>query len=134
MQAESWLRQQASRRLNNWILVVLFVLSLPLVNPWVRGDGVGYYAYIRSLMVEHKLDFRNDWRAANQSFTMGRVREDGEIAATQFTSTGHLDNPFAVGPAIFWTPFLVPVHLIMTALQSSGLQVKADGFSRPYIV
>ncbi len=58
-------------------LLLLFFLTLPLVNPWVRGDGVGYYAYVRSLLVEHKLDFANDWRAANESFTMGRVRPDG---------------------------------------------------------
>ena len=61
------------------ILLLLFFVTLPLVNPWVRGDGVGYYAYIRSLLIEHKLDFANDWRAANESFSMGRVRPDGSI-------------------------------------------------------
>jgi hypothetical protein len=25
-------------------LFLLFLLTLPLMNPWVRGDGVGYYA------------------------------------------------------------------------------------------
>jgi hypothetical protein len=29
-------------------LVLLFLLTLPLMNPWVRGDGVGYYAYARA--------------------------------------------------------------------------------------
>src|ERR1700690_1393380 len=82
------------------VLILLFLLSLPLVNPWVRGDGVGYYAYVRALLVEHKLDFHNDWRSANQSFTRGRVDQDGEIAPTQYTATGHLDNHFAVGPSI----------------------------------
>lgn len=115
-------------------LLLLFLLSLPLVNPWVRGDGVGYYAYIRSMLVEHKLDFQNDWRAANLSFTLGKVHEDGEVDATQFTSTGHLNNHFAVGPSILWAPFLVPVHLAMLALQKLGVNVRPDGFSRPYIV
>ena len=87
-----------------------------------------------SLLVEHKLDFTNDWRAANESFTMGRVHADGEIDSTQYTPTGHLDNHFAVGPSILWAPFLVPVHLAMTTLQSLGVQVRADGFSRPYII
>ena len=31
-------------------LTALFLMSLPFVNPWVRGDGVGYYAYARSLL------------------------------------------------------------------------------------
>src|ERR1700683_4598400 len=32
------------------ILLVVFLISIPLVNPWIRGDGVGYYAYVRSLV------------------------------------------------------------------------------------
>ena len=118
---------------NTKILLLLFLLSLPLVNPWVRGDGVGYYAYVRSLLVEHTLDFENDWRAGNQSFTMGRVRGDGKIYPTQYTRTGQLDNHFAVGPSILWAPFVAPVHLIMSTLQRFGVNVRPDGFSKPYI-
>ncbi len=116
------------------ILVVLFFLTLPLVNPWVRGDGVGYYAYIRSLLIEHKLDFANDWRAANESFSMGRVRPDGSINPQEYTQTGHLDNHFAVGPAILWAPFLVPVHYVLLVLKKFGFKVQTTGYSRPYIV
>jgi len=119
---------------NGKILILLFLFSLPLVNPWVRGDGVGYYAYIRALLVEHDLDFRNDWLAANRSFIMGRVQQNGEIAPTQYTPTGHLENHFAVGPSILWAPFLIPVHLVVTVLQHYGFSLRADGFSRPYIV
>jgi hypothetical protein len=116
------------------ILLFLFFLTLPLVNPWVRGDGVGYYAYIRSLLIEHKLDFTNDWRAGNESFVMGRVDADGRIDPRLYTRTGHLDNHFAVGPSMLWTPFLLPVHCAMVTLQKFGANVKANGFSRPYII
>ena len=116
------------------ILLLLFIVTLPLVNPWVRGDGVGYYAYVRSLLVEHKLDFENDWRAANTSFTMGRVHGDGSIDPRQYTTTGHLDNHFAVGASILWAPFELPVHLVMSVLQKDGSQFRASGLSRPYIV
>src|SRR5579863_1235019 len=85
---------------NTKILLLLFFLSLPLVNPWVRGDGVGYYAYVRSMLVEHKLDFQNDWRHANLGFTLGKVHENGTVDAALFTPTGHLENHFAVGPSI----------------------------------
>src|SRR6266567_7756766 len=115
-------------------LLLLFLLSLPLVNPWVRGDGVGYYAYLRSLLVEHKLDFQNDWRAGNSSFTMSRVHADGTIDPIQYTRTGHLDNHFAVGPSILWAPFVAPVHLAMVSLARFGVPVKPNGYSRPYLV
>src|SRR5579863_5296472 len=98
---------------NTKILLLLFFLTLPLVNPWVRGDGVGYYAYLRSLLIEHRLDFANDWRAANESFTLGRVEPDGSINPLQYTRTGHLDNHFTVGPSLLWAPFIVPVHGVM---------------------
>src|ERR1700726_554607 len=55
------------------ILLLLFLVSLPLVNPWVRGDGVGYYAYIRSMLIDHNFRFEKDWLAANPSFAQGRV-------------------------------------------------------------
>jgi len=116
------------------ILLLLFLMTLPLVNPWVRGDGVGYYAYVRSLLIEHKLDFANDWRAANESFTMGRVRSDGTIDPLQYTRTGHLDNHFAVGASMLWAPFLVPIHYATLTLQKLGINVQSNGYSRPYLV
>ena len=76
------------------ILLALFVFSLPLANPWVRGDGVGYYAFGRSILIGGNLDFTRDWLAANTSFRMGRVNSDGNISQNQFTVTGHLDNHF----------------------------------------
>ena len=93
-----------------WCLAVLFVLSLPLVNPWVRGDGVGYYAYVRSLLIDHNFRFEKDWLAANPSFAQGRVDASGHVQADQYSPTGYIKNHFSVGPAILWAPFLIAVH------------------------
>ena len=76
----------------------------------VRGDGVNYYAYVRSLFVEHNLSFEDDWRHANLSFRMWSVNPEGQIATSFYTSTGHVKNDYAVGAPMLWTPFLVPVH------------------------
>jgi hypothetical protein len=114
-------------------LIVLFILTLPLVNPWVRGDGVGYYAYARALLIEHSLDFRNDWKSANTSFTMSRLDSNGNIRPENFTATGHLDNHFTVGPAILWAPFLVVAHAAVLVADTLGAHIPADGFSWPYV-
>ena len=82
------------------LLILLFVLTLPLVNPWVRGDGVGYYAYARALLLQQDLHFEKDWRNANSTFRMGRVDSAGNINPDQYTPTGHLDNHFSIGPAL----------------------------------
>lgn len=113
-------------------LVLLFFLTLPLCNPWVRGDGVGYYAFGRAMLIDGNLDFTKDWLDANSSFRMGRVSPDGNINQNQFTVTGHLDNHFTIGPAILWAPFLVAAHLGVKASHIFGSHVAADGFSSPY--
>jgi hypothetical protein len=116
------------------LLVIIFLFTLPLSNPWVRGDGVGYYAFARSVLIEHRLDFTKDWLAANTSFRMGRTDAQGNVVRDEYTSTGHLDNHFSVGPAILWSPFLVVAHLSVLLWDRLGGQIPADGFSRPYRV
>jgi len=124
------------RKLNGYeaALILLFVLTLPLMNAWVRGDGVGYYAFARSILIEHRLDFRKDWLAANPSFRMDRVDAGGRIDVDQYTPTGHLDNHFAVGPAILWSPFLIAAHAGVLLCDRFGAHVAANGFSRPYLL
>jgi hypothetical protein len=116
------------------LLGLLFLLTLPLSNPWVRGDGVGYYAFARAMLIDHRLDFTKDWLAANASYRKGRTDTLGNILPNQYTSTGHLDNHFTVGPAILWSPFLVTAHLGVLLFDLVGGHVPADGFSRPYMV
>ena len=114
------------------ILIVIFLLSLPLVNPWVRGDGVGYYAYVRAVIIEHSLNFERDWQNGNSTFAAGRLKADGSVRPDQFTSTGHIGNHFSVGPAILWAPFFALAHGAVLAADNLGADIPADGFSRPY--
>jgi hypothetical protein len=120
-----------ARKQERWLLL-LFLLSLPLLNPWVHGDGVGYYAFARAPLIEHSLDFQHDYQDANSSFRDARLDENGLPKATFRTATGHLDNHFTVGPAILWTPFLLIAHAAVLLARAIGSQVAADGFSAPY--
>jgi len=114
------------------LLLLLFLCSLPFLNPWVRGDGVGYYAFVRAPLIEHNLDFTEDYRHANDSFRAPRIDEHGQPRSEFRTSTGHLDNHFTVGPAILWAPFLVLTHVGVLLARALGSSVAADGFSTPY--
>ncbi len=123
---------QPSSRKVECLLLVLFVLSLPMLNPWVRGDGVGYYAYARAPLIQHNLDFTRDYQQANASFRENRIDKNGQPFADSRTSTGHLQNHFSVGPAILWAPFLLLAHAGVLLARSFGSAVPADGFSSPY--
>jgi hypothetical protein len=98
----------------------------------VRGDGVGYYAFARALLIQHNLDFTEDYRHANESFRSPRLDESGQPKAGFRTPTGHLDNHFTVGPAILWAPFLLLAHAAVLLARGLGSAVSADGFSAPY--
>jgi len=103
-----------------------------LLNPWVRGDGVGYYAYVRAPLIQHDLDFTRDYQNANDSFREARCDENGQARKEFRTSTGHLDNHFSVGPAMLWSPFLLAAHGAVLLARALGSHVSADGFSYPY--
>src|SRR6266700_2338964 len=116
------------------LLLLLFLFSLPFLNPWVRGDGVGYYAFVRAPLIEHNLDFTKDYQHANESFRGPRLDEYGRPKSAFRTPTGHLDNHFTVGPAILWTPFLLLAHAAVLLARALGSSVAAAGFSTPYRV
>jgi hypothetical protein len=120
-----------SRRFERW-LVFVFLASLPLMNPWVRGDGIGYYALARAPLIEHSLDFVHDYQSGNASFRDARIDENGVPRPNFRTPTGHLDNHFTVGPAILWGPFLLIAHVGVLLARAVGSPVAADGFSAPY--
>ncbi len=81
------------------------------MNPWVRGDGVGYYAYLRSPLIDHDLRFENDYLAGNESFVhvpCGCRR--AALFPRNLHEDGYVENHFTVGPAILWAPAVIAVH------------------------
>jgi hypothetical protein len=116
------------------LLLVLFLLSLPLLNPWVRGDGVGYYAFARAPLIQHNLDFTPDYQQANASFRENRLDKNNQPTPEFRTRTGHLENHFTVGPAMLWAPFLLVAHAGVLLARSLGSAIPADGFSTPYCI
>jgi hypothetical protein len=60
------------------ILLIVFLCTLPLANPIVHGDGVGYYAYVRAPLIEQSLDLTGDYQHANPSSRHRRVNESGQ--------------------------------------------------------
>ena len=123
---------QNQQRRFQWILLLVFLLTIPLLNPWVRGDGAGYYAYARAPLIEHSLNFTHDYQLGNESFREQCVEGNGQIRSECRTRTGHLKNHFSVGPAMLWSPFLLAAHAGVLVARGMGASVAADGFSLPY--
>ncbi len=124
----------AVERVHLLILTAVFFITLPLINPLVHGDGVGYYAYLRAPLIQHNFEFQEDWRHANLGFVRGRVNPADQLTPDQFTSTGHVSNLFSPGPAVLWSPFFLVAHSTVLFADRIGSNIPADGFSLPYRV
>jgi hypothetical protein len=132
VQSQSLSRPSTQTRDAERGFLLVFLLSLALLNPWIRGDGVGYYAFARAPLIEHSLNFEHDYMDANPSFRDARLDEHGQPKPIFRTRTGHLENHFTVGPAMLWAPFLLLAHAGVLLARALGSQVAADGFSAPY--
>jgi hypothetical protein len=112
-------------------LFFVFLLSVPFLHPTVNGDGVGYYAYIRSPLIDHNLSFSSDFR--NPQLELEKIFLKDHFVDNPVTKTGHLPNFYAVGPAILWSPFLILTHLVVLGLGLLGWHIPPDGHSWPYL-
>lgn len=114
------------------ILLIAFALSLALVNPYVRGDGNGYYAYVRSAVIDGDLQFENEFRQGDPAFRRFIFDEAGRVRPEMRTPTGHVRNQWAVGPAIVWLPSFLLAHASVQIGRYAGASVASDGYSAPY--
>jgi hypothetical protein len=112
-----------------WLLIVFLLGLLAMFVPWLGGDGLGYYAYLRSLALDGDLDFSNDLSPDVNPF-----QNPDTQALSWRTPTGYVLNAFSVGPALLWSPFFGLAHLISHLGRASGLAWSADGFASPYIL
>ena len=98
-----------------WIFITIFIVYIglfsakALVNKkTIYGDGRYYYSWLRSIIIDHDINFQNEYSFYN-------ITEPN----TKFNTPR---NVYSIGPAIFWTQAFVWVHQIF----------RSDGFMFPY--
>jgi hypothetical protein len=115
------------------LLAAALLATLPLVNPYLRGEGNGYYAYVRSLALDHDLRFDDEYRRGDAAFVAQAFRKaDGQPWPPMVLPGGYLRNQWSVGPALLWLPSFAQAHVVVRFLRELGRDVAADGYSFPY--
>lgn len=114
------------------VLLVVFLLTLPFVNPYVRGDGNGYYAYVRSVVIDRDLRFEDEFRRGDPAFRGAIFDEHDRVRPDLLTGGGYVKNQWAVGPSLLWAPFFVLAHAFAGLCSWLGINIPADGYSWPY--
>jgi hypothetical protein len=86
-------------------------------------DCHGYYAWLRSPLIDGDWDFANEYRFY-ESRCPGNELHYGK------TPTGRTANQWSVGPALVWSATVVPVHF---ALNAAGVEsTESQGYAPPY--
>lgn len=98
---------------------------------WITGDGLGYYAYLRSPLFDGDLDFYNEFTTFNP---LGHMKYDIGDPCCKRTVTGLVPNLWPIGAAFLWSPFVLLAHLAVKALPLFGVHFPADGYSTPYVI
>jgi hypothetical protein len=114
-------------------LVALFLLTLPLVTPRIRGaDEIEGFAYLRSAVFDRDLDFEDEyrWFHARDPEGLGAFKET--FLDRREPATGRPINFAPLGSALLWSPFYLLAHAGVTAARGLGSSAAADGFSLPY--
>lgn len=88
----------------------------------IVGDGIYYYVYLRSAVLDGDLHFQNDYEIYQSSNTEDPVKKREMLERR--TPIGMPANLFSVGPALLWAPLFVLTHLVASSLGQAG-----DGFS-----
>lgn len=127
------------------LLVLVLLAAAPfLLTGWVHGDGIGYVAPLRSVVVGHDLDLADEFAHLTTHIRADAVglpaRFMDRSAATPGLDpvyqtprpdpvTGRLPAYYAVGPAIAWAPGYVVAHLVTRATRGAAA---ADGYGGLY--
>ncbi len=83
------------------------------------ADRVYYYAYVRSVVIDHDLDFTNEFAL--------RAPSSGAIFGN-----GRPLNKYPIGTPLLSLPAFAAMHGAASALRRSGFNVATDGYSPPY--
>jgi hypothetical protein len=79
-------------------------------------------AWCRSLVWDRDLDFDNDYAR------LGMIEREAGIDFAVVTPAGRRGNPFGLGAALLWTPFVAVEAVLARAAAAAGWDVASDGF------
>lgn len=114
-------------------LAVVFLLTLPLVTPRIRGaDEIEGFAYLRSAVFDGDLDFEDEYRWFHARDPEGLRGFKETFLDRREPATGRPINFAPMGSALLWSPFYLLAHAGVAAARAAGSTVAADGFSLPY--
>lgn len=114
-------------------LLAVFLLTLPLVTPRIRGaDEIEYFSHLRSWVFDRDLEFGNEYQHFYDRDPQGLTGFKATFLDRREKDTGYHINFGPLGSALLWSPLYLATHAGVLLARALGVTVPADGFSRPY--
>lgn len=131
-----------------WVILLCMLCAAPfLLTFWVHGDGIGYVASLRSVVVERNLDLSDEFE-----HLASHIQADAWGLPTRFLSrsshqpgidptfhtprpdpvTGRVPAYFSVGPPIAWAPGYLAAHGLMLLRGGAAPAERANGYGGLY--
>lgn len=109
------------------LLLIFSLFSMMMLDrPLVRGDGLAYWAWVDTLVLDHDLDFGNQ---------LAQIKPLNNYQIEWNDETGKLVNIFPFGVAIFQAPFYLIGHAFAQVGwwdDSAEYFLQMQGFGRSY--
>jgi hypothetical protein len=102
------------------LVVVAFAVGASFTH--LIPDSAGYLSWGRSLLWDGDIHFGNEYAA------FGMIDAETNIRFGAATATGLPGNPFGMGTALLWMPFLVLARLMAALVGAFGGDVATNGF------
>lgn len=109
------------------ITVTLFLINFSLVGFGVFGDGMGYFAPLRSLLFDGDLKVTNEYEVFSRSAAQfgGGHRVDPRNGIPEYSK-------YTLGLGLVLAPFFALGHVAVLLLQALGVNIEANGLTWPY--
>ncbi|HKK87594.1 MAG TPA: hypothetical protein VJ917_02010 [Saprospiraceae bacterium] len=109
-----------------YLLTALFLMMLGIGKihfskaQLISGDGIYYYAQVRSLIKDLDWNFSNDLKMYQPDHAPRKIHTHPE--------TGRVINKYPVGSSLLWLPFLLMAHIISFSLHIMGITMDVSGY------
>ena len=123
----AWLGPRTPERtawLGLGLLLLPTAVQFQLAGGRIRGDGVMYYVYTRSLMKDGDLDFTNE-------YAHYELIDRADLSMP--TDTGRRRSIFAAGPGVAWMPLFAVGEVVARAHAAAGATVDLSGYGPHHV-
>jgi hypothetical protein len=114
--------------------ILIFLVHYYVSQQAVYGDGIGYYAHLRSWVIDGDWNYTNEYKHLynhqNNNALEPAFADQVQIVST--TSDGRAENQYSPGVAILLLPFYVVAHFFSLTLHFLGVEVSMTGYSDLY--